>query len=78
MTDKLIGYAIFNESKGDYLAGVIELEDGLILRGFGTIDQALIYRSVQKCQKVLADCNSGARLVKVFKNLGGLFHKSIT
>lgn len=77
MTDKLIGYAIFNESKGDYLAGLLEPEDGLILRGFGTIDQALIYRTVQKCQKVLADCSSGVHVVKIFKNSGGLFHKLV-
>jgi hypothetical protein len=76
MTDKLVGYAIFKESQGDYLAGVIEPEDGLIWHGFGTIDHALIYRTVQKCQKVLADC-SGVRIVKIFKNSGGLFHKMV-
>lgn len=77
MSEKLIGYAVFNESKGDYLAGLMEPEDGLILRGFGTISQALIYETVQKCQKVLADCSSEARMVQIFKNSKGLFHKVV-
>jgi hypothetical protein len=77
MTDKLVGYSLFKESKGDYLARMVEPEDGLVLCGFGTIEQALIYSTLKKCQKALSECSSGVRVVKIFKNSGGLFHKNV-
>lgn len=77
MSEKLIGYSIFNESKGDYLAKFVDNDD-LILRGFGTIDLALVFSGLKKAQKVLSECNSDCSVVRLYKNEGVFIHKIIT
>jgi len=77
MSEKLIGYSIFNESKGDYLAKFVDNDD-LILRGFGTIDLALVFSDLKKAKKVLSECNSDCSVVRLYKNEGVFIHKIIT
>lgn len=76
MTEKLVGYSIFNESKGDYLAKFLDRND-VLLRGFGTVEQALVFETLKKARKILSECNSDCSVVRLYKNEDTLSHKTV-
>lgn len=77
MSEKMIGYCIFNESKGDYLAKFINNDD-FVLRGFGSVDLALVYSTIDEAKEILVECNSDCSVVRIYKNEGVFMHKTIT